>query len=156
MQKTMRDFEEVYNFLTRDDRLADISDDSNPSMFAVTKKILSQDIVLMPSPGTCFVLSPITTTTFATHFMTTKGERKKMYVNTLSALEWVSSNTLARVLVSFVPSVYNAAIHYANRIGLRKVGILPEGFLKNGKHEDIIIMSASVDDVRKELLCRQQ
>lgn len=155
MKKSLKDFEEVYNFFTRKDLVGDITDDNIPDMFDVVKKILSRDIVLMPSPGTCFVISFINSVLYEAHLNTTECDKGNVGINTLKTAEWLKGNTGIKVLMSFIPIIYPATLHYAKKIGMEKIGEIKNGFLKNGECVDNIIMSAGVETIIRKLSWQQ-
>lgn len=152
----LKDFEFVYNFFTRDDFVGDITDDFSPHIFEAVKSMLSKDIVCMPTEGTAFILSPISSTLYMAHLNTTEPEKKDVYKNTLISTKWVKENTNITAFLSYIPITYESTLHYATKIGMEQIGAVRDGFLKNGTFVDNIIMSASIEDIIKELSWHQQ
>jgi len=156
MRKTLADFEQVYSFFTRDDFVGDITDDAQPDMFQVVRTLLQSTMVLMPSPGTAFVAKPINSTLFEVHLNTTHEEKADVYKNTLKAIDWAMENTAMQTLLSYIPETCGATLHYAEGIGMARIGVIPDGFVKDGCHVGNVIMSASIRKIKKELSWRQQ
>jgi len=155
-QCALKDFNTVYQFFTRKDITGDITDDLAPDTFSMVKRMLSNDLVCMPSDGTLFVLSPVNSVVYTVHLNTTKPDKINLYLNTLEMARWVKNNTPIQRVVSYIPTISEATLHYSRKIGMVEVGRVPEGFLKNGKLVDNIIMSATVDKIIKELSKWQQ
>lgn len=152
----LKDFETVYNFFIREDFVGDITDDLSPHMFDAVKNMLTKDLVCMPTEGTAFVFRSVNSTLYEVHLNTTEGEKTDVCGNTLIMAEWLKSNTNIASLLSYIPIVCESTLHYANKIGMKRIGIVKDGFLKNGAFVDNIIMSANVEDIIKELSWLQQ
>lgn len=117
----------------------------------MVKRMLSADLVVMPSEGTLFVFSPINSIVYTAHLNTTHGDVDHLYANTLKTGHWIKDNTPIQVLVSYIPTISGATLHYAQKIGMAEIGRIKDGFLKNGQLSDNVILSAKVDDIIKEL-----
>lgn len=152
---TLEDYNFVYEFFSRDDFVGDITDDYSSNLSEVIKVLLSRDLVCMPTTGTAFVLSPINSILYSVHLNTTEEDKANVYSNTLRMAGWVKNNTEIKSVLSYIPIICESTIYYASKIGMTKIGVVPNGFLKNGMFVDNVIMSASVQTIIEELLWQQ-
>lgn len=153
---TLKDFNLVYSFFERPDRVGDITDDNSPSMLNVVKHLLKTGLACMPTDNTLFAFTPINSILWEAHLNTTEEEKHDVYKNTLIMATWLAENTVAQTLLSFIPEIYPATMYYAKKIGMKQVGVIKNGFVKDGKLEDNIIMSASVSKIQEVLSWQQQ
>ena len=152
----LKDFEEVYGIFTNS--IGTMADDNSGDLFDTVKHLLSSQsgMVLKPSGGTLFSLSSINSILYEAHLITTKGDKKNVYANTLKSAEWVKENTCIEVFVSNIPVIYESTLYYSEKIGMNKSGTIANGFLKNGERIDIITMSCSVNKIIRSLSCQEQ
>lgn len=154
MKCTMKDFEQLYTLLeAKKDR---ITDDHSGSMFGVAKHLLTCPgvIVLMPTDKTAFTLSCVNSILYEVHLLTT--DRENVYRDTLLAAKWVKENTVIERFISNIPVVSASTLAYSETVGMEQIGIIKNGYLKNGERIDIAVVGCSVDDIIRRLSCQQQ
>lgn len=150
---TLADFDKFYSLLTSKDLAGDITDDNPVDMFDVCKHDLScnRTMVLMPSDETAFTLHAINSILYEAHLITTNKEKNDVLINTLMACEWAKSHTGVKQLISNIPIDCETTLAYSKAIGMNMIGIIKDGFLKNGKTVDVVIMGESLDDMIRRL-----
>ena len=153
MRKTLEHFQEVYEFFTGD-LLSDVTDDNSPGMFTVVKKILTNDIVLMPSCGSCFVFRPINSVLYEVHYTLSKQGLRGIKEDSLRVMNWLSANTQVESVMSLVPETYEKAYKLCVKMGLKCSGVIHKSFAKNSELIGCFIMSASIEEIRKGLSCQ--
>lgn len=145
---TMEDFNTVYDFFSRND-LAGGIDHSNIDLIGVTKYLLVTPgiFICMPSPGTLFTLKVLNPVLGEVHLTTTEKEKNSVYSNTHKMAAWATENTNLKIVLSFIPVSEKTTLHYAEKIGMKQVGVIPEGYPGG---QDNMIMQAKIKDILKE------
>ena len=154
----LKDFERVFNLFTNEDLAGYITDDNSGDIFTVVKILLSNPsvIILMPSDETAFTFTCLNSILYEAHLVTTNYDKVNVYGNTLKAAQWLKDNTLAKQLISHIPTAERSTLYYSKKIGMRPLGFIPKAYLKNGEYLNVAVVGCSVDDIIRRLSWHQQ
>ena len=151
MNLNLSEFERLYDFLKRGDLVGDITDDGCPeSAFDVAKSLLLNSIVCMPSKETVIIFKKINFVLAELHFITTEKDKKNLYKNTVKTASWIGDNTNIKTIIAFIPIDRGSVIHCANKAGLVYLGMVKNGFQKDNRMFDMVILSGSIKDIGTE------
>ena len=158
MKCLMKDFDKVYHLLTSSDLAGDIFDDNVTDVFAITKYILGCPAIhfLMPSDGTAFRASSNNSILWDVHLITTNQDKQDVYKNTLLATQWMKDNTTAEFFMAYIPEQFESTLYYSNKIGMEKLGMIPNAYLKDGDRHNVFVVGCPVDEIIRRLSWQQR
>jgi len=149
MRCSKKDIPRVNYIMSQDGIFQNSVDDRYPveKRYQMGRLVLSdpRNWVLMPNDNCVFVAVPVDDTVFDVHVAVTEEGRGLEAVKAArAAIDWFfEHNEEAGCLIGFTPAENRAAVLFARVTGFKRVGVLFNSFLKDGRYQDQIISGLS-------------